>query len=206
MNAATPKQRGETAEQILDIAQSLIQTRGYSAISYNDISETLGIRKASIHYHFPSKADLGVAVVRRYTDRFQAALDDIAADPSRSSMSMLDFYMSPYLQFAETPDTVCLCGALAGELMALPAVVRSGVEAFFAAHQAWLTDILERGARRGEFRLAAEAGKTARLVFGALQGGLIVKRTTGDISQIRDVIAVLKAQLVPGRAAPEGSP
>ena len=97
---------------------------------------------------------------------------------------------------------MCLCGALAGELMALPAEVRSGVEAFFAAHQAWLTDILERGAGRGEFRLAAEAGKTARLVFGALQGGLIVKRTTGDISQIRDVIAALKAQLAPepGRA------
>ena len=71
-----PKQRSETAEQILDLAEMLIQTRGYSAFSYQDISDSLGIRKASIHYHFASKTDLGIAVVDRYIARFDAALTD----------------------------------------------------------------------------------------------------------------------------------
>jgi TetR/AcrR family transcriptional repressor of nem operon len=190
-----PKQKSETAEQILDLAETLIQTRGYSAFSYQDIADSLGIRKASIHYHFPSKADLGVAVVDRYITRFGEGLTAIADDQSQSSMTMLDFYVQPYLQFASTPDRVCLSGALAGEMLALPPKVRERVDHFFRTHQLWLTKILERGAARGEFKLPAPAPKVARFVFGALQGALLVKRTTNDLSQIDDVIAVMKLQL-----------
>ena len=195
MATTAPKQRSETAEQILDLAETLIQTRGYSAFSYQDIADSLGIRKASIHYHFPSKADLGVAVVDRYINRFGDGLAAIAADQSQSSMTMLDFYVQPYLQFASTPDRVCLSGALAGEMMALPPKVRERVDHFFQTHQLWLTKILKRGVTRGEFTLAAPASKVARFVFGALQGALLVKRTTNDLSQINDVIAVMKLQL-----------
>ena len=194
MTAAT-KQRSETAEQILDVAETLIQTRGYSAFSYQDIADALGIRKASIHYHFPSKTDLGVAVVNRYIDRFDAALIQIAADQTQSSMTMLDFYVQPYLLFAGTPDRVCLSAALAGEMLALPPELHQRVEHFFKTHQAWLTKILQRGVKRGEFRLQAPPPKVARMLFGALQGALLVKRATGDISQIDDVIAVMKLQL-----------
>lgn len=197
MTTAT-RQRSETAEQILDLAETLIQTRGYSAFSYQDIADALGIRKASIHYHFPSKTDLGVAVIDRYIARFDAALVAIADDRAQPSMAMLDFYTQPYLQFAETPDRVCLSAALAGEMLALPAEIRDRVEHFFTTHQTWLTKILERGAARGEFRLQAPASKSARMMFGALQGALLVKRATGDISQINDVIAVMKLQLAAG--------
>ena len=199
--APEPKPRSKTAEQILDLAEMLIQTRGYSAFSYQDISDTLGIRKASIHYHFASKTDLGKAVIDRYAERIGAALATIGADPSKSSMSMLNYYVEPYLQFAKTPDRVCLCGALAGEMMALPPELRALVDRFFRAHQSWLAKILERGAARGEFELSVPAAKMARLVFGALQGALLVKRTTGDASQLRDVIVALKAQLAVVRHA-----
>ena len=190
-----PKQRSETAEQILDLAETLIQTRGYSAFSYQDIADSLGIRKASIHYHFPSKADLGVAVVDRYMARSGEALTAIADDQSQSSMTMLDFYVQPYLQFASTPDRVCLSAALAGEMMAMPPKVRERVDHFFRTHQVWLSEILKRGEARGEFKLPAPASKVARYVFAALQGALLVKRTTNDLSQINDVVAVMKLQL-----------
>ena len=195
MTTTAPKQKSDTAEQILDLAETLIQTRGYSAFSYQDIADSLGIRKASIHYHFPSKADLGVAVVDRYITRFGESLIAIAEDEEQSSLAMLDFYVQPYLQFASTPDRVCLSGALAGEMMALPPEVRARVDHFFRTHQLWLTKILKRGVARGEFRLAAPAPKVARFIFGALQGALLVKRTTGDLSQINDVVNVMKLQL-----------
>ena len=195
MTTTTPKQRSETADQILDLAETLIQTRGYSAFSYQDIADGLGIRKASIHYHFHSKADLGIAVIERYIGRFDAALTTIADDQSQSSMAMLDYYVQPYLQFASTPDRVCLSGALAGEMLALPPAMRERVDFFFKTHQAWLTKILRRGVTRGEFKLVAPASKVARFVFGALQGALLVKRTTNDLSQINDVVTVMKLQL-----------
>jgi len=186
-----------TQQKLIDSARYLIQTRGYSAFSYQDISDSLGIRKASIHYHFASKTDLGIAVVDRYIARFDAALTEIADDNSKSSMAMLDFYVQPYLQFASTPDRICLCGALAGEMPALPSELRAPVDHFFRTHQAWLTNILKRGAARGEFKLPAPASKVARFIFAALQGALLVKRTTDDPSQLNDVISVMKLQLAP---------
>ncbi len=200
MTTTAPKQRSNTAEQILDLAEMLIQTRGYSAFSYQDISDALGITKASIHYHFASKTELGMAVVDRYVDRFGAALVAIAQDQSQPAMAMLDFYIEPYLGYANTPDQVCLCGALAGEILALPPELRARVDRFFRAHQNWLTGILKRGVTRGEFKVPAPASKVARLVFGALQGALLVKRTTGDPTQLRDVVTVLKLQLAAGSA------
>ena len=194
-DALPAKQPQDTREQILDLAETLIQTRSYGGFSYQDISDALGIRKASIHYHFPSKTDLGVAVIDRYADRFEQALASLAGDTARSSLAVLEFYFQPYLEFAGTDDRVCLCGSLAGEMLTLPAEMRARVDHFFRSHQAWLQAILKRGEARGEFKLVAPAGKTARLVLGALQGGLLVKRTTGDASQLKDVVAVLKAQL-----------
>jgi TetR/AcrR family transcriptional repressor of nem operon len=192
-----PKQRSDTAEQILDLAETLIQTRGYSAFSYQDIADSLGIRKASIHYHFPSKTELGIAVVDRYIARFGVGLTTISDDQSQSSMAMLDFYVQPYLQFASTPDRVCLSGALAGEMLALPPELRARVDHFFRIHHTWLTKILKRGVTRGEFRLPAPAPKVARFIFAALQGALLVKRTTDDPSQLNDVISVMRLQLAP---------
>lgn len=187
--------RNKTAEEIIVLAEALIQTRGYSAFSYQDIADKLGIRKASIHYHFPSKAELGFAVVDRYASSFAAALAAIDADQSRSSMSMLDHYIGPFQQVAATPDRICLCAALAGEVLALPEGLRGRVDRFFVEHQTWLTAILKRGADRGEFVLSDSPAHVARLVFSALQGALLIKRTTGDAEQLTDVVAVLKAQL-----------
>jgi len=184
-----------TAEQILDVAETLIQTRSYSAFSYQDIAGALAIRKASIHYHFATKADLGVAVVDRYAERFGNALAALDRDQSKSSAQLLDFYCEPYLQYAQTPDRVCLCGALAAESLALPPQIRERVAGFFEDHQAWLARILERGAQRGEFAMRTAAVRTARMFFGALQGALLVKRTTGDMTQLKDVVTALKAQL-----------
>jgi TetR/AcrR family transcriptional repressor of nem operon len=198
-----PAPRSETADKILDLAETLIQTRGCSAFSYQDIADALAIRKASIHYHFESKTDLVTAVIDRYTARLEQALDQIAGDETTSSMAMLDLYTTPYTAFAGAGDRVCLSGALAGEILALPPALRERVALFFRSHQRWLKRILARGAAgigargaaRGEFRLSESAEKTARMVFGALQGALLVQRTTGDASQLKDVIAALKSQL-----------
>jgi TetR/AcrR family transcriptional repressor of nem operon len=91
--STTDHARSNTADEILDLAETLIQARGCNAFSYQDIADKLGIRKASIHYHFPSKSDLGISVIERYTGRCGAALEEIARDPQKSSMVMLDQYV-----------------------------------------------------------------------------------------------------------------
>ena len=184
-----------TADRILDAGQELIQTGGFSAMSFQDIASEVGIRKPSIIHHFPTKAELGVAIIRRYRDTFAAQLQQISEEPTKSSWDALEFYFSPYRFFASTPDKVCLCGALAGEIPALPETMRVEVKHFMEAHQQWLEEILRRGAGRGEFAPTDSPESLSRMIFNSLQGSLLVKRSTEDLSQLEDVIAAISKLL-----------
>lgn len=181
-----------------------MQTRGYSAMSFQDIALKVGIRKPSIVHHFPSKHALGEAVVRRYRETFAAVLAAVEADPDKTAWDALEIYFGPYLEYAGTPDTVCLCGALAGEAMALPPEMRHELALFFDGHERWLEGILRRGERAGQFRLSDRPEAMARFLFCALQGALLAKRATGDLKQLTDVLDTIRATLRRNVAKGEG--
>ena len=181
-----------TADRILDAGQELIQTGGFSAMSFQDIASEVGIRKPSIIHHFPTKAELGVAIIRRYRDTFAAQLQQISEDPAKSSWDALEFYFSPYLFLASTLDKVCLCGALAGEIPVLPEVMRVEVKQFIEAHQRWLEEILREGVERGELVLIDSPKSLSRVIFNSLQGSLLVRRSTGDVSQLKEIITAMR--------------
>ena len=182
-----------TAERILDVAQELIQKRGFNAFSYDDIAKRIGIRKPSIHYHYPTKFDLGRAVIKRYDKNLNSLMKDVASKPELNSFDALALYFEPYLQLADTRDMVCLCGALAGEFSALPPEMQSEVARFFNGHQNWLERLLKRGRKSGEFNFQGPPKRVARFIFNALQGALLVQRSRGDKSQLIDVITEIKA-------------
>jgi TetR/AcrR family transcriptional repressor of nem operon len=187
----------ETRDRILDSMQELIQTMGFNAVSYQDISEALGIRKASIHYHFPSKSDLGRAVVDRYQARLAGLMEKAENEPGRSHGDVLSDYFKPFIQVAGSADKVCLCGALAGEFLSLPPDMREAVSSFFRQHENWLENLLEKGRSAGEFRFDASARDLSRLIFSALQGGLILRRSKGDADQLDNIILLVRAMLRP---------
>ena len=200
MPSATSVTEPGTRDRILDSAQRLIQLRGYSAISYADIARELGIRKASIHYYFPAKADLGDAVIARYAAMFEGSLTDVAGRSGLSRRDVVEAYFVPYMEFAATPDMVCLCGALAGELPALPDAMQARLGRFFSFHQNWLTQVLTVGQDAGEFGLPVPPGKYAQMIVNLLQGALLIKRATGNSDQLNDAIAVVRSQLAPVEA------
>ena len=155
----------------------------------------VGIKKPSVIHHFPSKSVLGVAIIRRYRDTFASQLEAIKNDPDKTAWEALDFYFSPYLHFASTPDTVCLCGALAGEVPALPEPMRREVKQFMEDHQHWLEGILRAGRKNGELKFSETPARLSRMLFNTLQGTLLVKRSTDDLSQLKDVIKVITRML-----------
>ena len=160
-------------------------------MSFQDIASEVGIKKPNIIHHFPTKAELGVVIIRRYRDTFAAQLQEISEDPAKSCWDALEFYFSPYLFFASTPDKVCLCGALAGEIPALPETMRAEVKQFMEAHQQWLEEILLRGSGRGNYASIDSPEFLSRMIFNSLQGSLLVKRSTEDLTQLADVIAAI---------------
>ncbi|MBW4638730.1 MAG: TetR/AcrR family transcriptional regulator [Gloeocapsa sp. UFS-A4-WI-NPMV-4B04] len=170
-----------------------MQTRGYNAFSYADISAEVGIRKASIHYYFPSKGDLGRHLVARYRQTFRKKRDQIdhKTDDSRLKLTQ---YIQLYLDGLQN-ERLCLCGMLAADFNTLPQAVPEEVKSFFADNEAWLAKVLTEGSKAGVIRCNGLAEVEAQLLLAALQGAMLVARSRGDISQFQAIAQKLLAML-----------
>lgn len=183
----------DTAEKVLDVAEHLIQVRGFNGVSYADIAAELGITKAALHYHFASKADLGEALIHRYTTRFEAALaaiDERTAD----APSKISAYAEIYLDVLQQ-QRMCLCGMLAAEYQTLPAAMREAVVQFFDINETWLERVLDDGQRAGSLRPRGSTRNAARVVISTLEGAMLVARLRDDPSRLEAATDQLLAEL-----------
>ncbi len=170
---------GDTSDRILDVAERLIQIHGFNGFSYADIAAELRVKNASIHHHFPSKADLGVKLVNRYRENFGEALHAIVA-ASSDARRQLRRYARLYRDVLRDRNRMCLCGMLASDLETLPRPVRRGVKEFFDAHEVWLADVLDHGRKSGRLRFAGTPALHARMVLSTLEGAMLVARSYGE--------------------------
>ncbi len=184
-----------TSARILDVAERLVQVRGFNGFSYADIAAELHITKAALHYHFASKADLGEALITRYAERFSAALDAVDNDGTGAG-AKLAAYARLY-QRVLTDRKMCLCGMLAAEYQTLPQPMRDAVISFFDYNEAWLAGVLEQGRDEGSLTFAGSARDTARMIVGGLEGAMLVARPYGDVARFQAAAASLLAGLSP---------
>jgi TetR/AcrR family transcriptional repressor of nem operon len=165
-------------QRILDVAEQLAQTRGFNGFSYADVAAELHVTKASLHYHFPAKADLGCALIVRYHQVFGQALDAIDRQ-TRKPREKLRRYAGLY-DSVMRKNRMCLCGMLAAEYATLPAPMQTELRLFFDANETWLTAVLEDGRRSGELTFRGPVRLRARGVIGALEGAMLVARAFDD--------------------------
>jgi TetR/AcrR family transcriptional regulator, transcriptional repressor for nem operon len=172
-----------TSDRILDTAERLVQIRGFNGFSYADVAEELDITKASLHYHFRGKAELGKALIDRYGERFTAALDEIYAAPT-GSLAKLRAYADLYAGVMDD-ERMCLCGMLAAEYRTLPGDMQDAVVAFFDANEAWLDKVLREGRKRGELAFTGSPRDVARAMISTLEGALLTSRPYSDPARFR---------------------
>jgi TetR/AcrR family transcriptional regulator, transcriptional repressor for nem operon len=167
-----------TAERVLDVAERLVQVRGFNGFSYADAATELGITKAALHYHFAGKAELGEALISRYASRFAAALvaiDDRLDDPR----AKLDAYAALYADVVRD-QRMCLCGMLAAEYQTLPEPMRRAVLRFFDDNESWLAAVLDEGRQEGVLQFEGSPREAARTIVSGLEGAMLVTRLHGD--------------------------
>jgi TetR/AcrR family transcriptional regulator, transcriptional repressor for nem operon len=173
-----PAAETPATQRILDVAEECAQTRGFNGFSYADVAEKLRCTKASIHYHFPSKADLGSALIERYHRVFVEALAAIDRQ-TNDAREKLRRYAGLYDSVMRN-NRMCLCGMLAAEYATLPGTMQDELRRFFDANEVWLAAVLERGRAGGELAFRGPAKQRARTVLGAFEGAMLVARTYGD--------------------------
>ncbi|HEX3492509.1 MAG TPA: TetR/AcrR family transcriptional regulator [Streptosporangiaceae bacterium] len=182
-----------TPARILDIAERLVQVRGFNGFSYADVATELQITTAALHYHFTGKPQLGLALVDRYAARFGAALAGLDAR-CPTAPDKLRGYVGLYLDVL-VKGRMCLCGMLAAEYHTLPVPMRDSVLRFFDQNEQWLEGVLEQGAAEGSLRFSAAPREAARLILASLEGALLVARSFEDPARFESAAAGLLAGL-----------
>jgi TetR/AcrR family transcriptional repressor of nem operon len=181
-----------TAGRILDVAERLVQTRGYNGFSYADISSELRIRNASVHYHFPSKTDLGKRLIARYRETFMAALAGLERD-SADARRRLRSYVAVWTRVLRDRERMCLCGMMAADIATLPKSLRTEIKRFFDENEAWLVRVLRAGQKARTLTLAGTPEVESRLLTMGLEGAMLVSRSYGEIRRFEEIAARLLA-------------
>jgi TetR/AcrR family transcriptional repressor of nem operon len=164
-------------EAILAAARRAAQAHGYGGLNFRDLADEVGIKAASIYYHFPSKAELGAAVARRYWEDAAAGLESMLAETT-DPVRCLRRYPEVFRKALATENRMCLCSFMAAEYDDLPEAVKQEVQAFAEVNVAWLSRLLSAAA----VVRAEESEQRARAIFAAVAGAQLIARSRSDIS------------------------
>ena len=181
MATTMPKTETGTRARILDTAEQLVQTRGFNGFSYADVATELGVTKASLHYHFPGKAELGEALIARYSERFTGELRRIDAE-GLAATAKLGAYAALYANVLRE-HRMCLCGMLAAEYETLPVPMRDAILRFFDDNEGWLQTVLEDGRADRSMSFDGTAADGAQTILGGLEGAMLVARPYRDMAR-----------------------
>ena len=177
-------------EQILDVAGELLQTRSFSAFSYQDISDRVGISKASIHHHFPTKEDLGKALAEKYRTAQKNALQEISRTYHRP-WDQLDAYIAMTTEIIKSGNKICPLGSLQAEHNIISEEMQEEINDLCGFIQSWLAGVLAEGRREGVMKFPGQPEDQAALIHAAIQGALQNARAEGP-KQFSAVIRQLK--------------
>lgn len=181
-----------TKTLILDTAQDLIQRLSINAMSYADISQAIGIRKASIHYHFPTKDDLITALLDRYNSTFLRLVDGIIAEREPPNVKLRRYCaLFEATLNNSNGDKACLCAIVGAELATLKSPLVEQVTAFYRNNEERLSKILAEGRELGVFHFKGDIEAMAVLVFSLLEGGMLIARADDGIFRYQIAIEQL---------------
>lgn len=180
-------------EQILEFATELVQTRGYTAFSYADLSEHLGITKASIHYHFPTKEALGDAIAQRYRVNINKTLAD-ARRKSSDPWRQIEAYFRMVLGVVRCRDRICAAGSVQSEFNVVPGAMREEMCSLIDEVIDWIAEVLAEGRRQGVMEFAGTPADQAAVIFSCMQGAMQHGRAMG-LARFRRILDQVKRNL-----------
>lgn len=181
----------DTRDMIMTVARATVQAHVYNALSFRELAKAVGIKSASVHYHFPTKGVLGAALARRYSDDAVKYLDALLAD-SRDQTSRMKAYTEIFRTALLNDNRMCLCGIMSAERDDLPAEVRAEVDRFADVNVHWLTEVLLSPRKPGLSKQATQ--RRALAIFSAVQGAQLVARGRASVAVYDQTI---EAGLIP---------
>ncbi|MBS1507394.1 MAG: TetR/AcrR family transcriptional regulator [Bacteroidetes bacterium] len=175
-----------TRETIIALGDQLIRDKGFNAFSFYDIARSLNIKNASIHYHFPSKTDLGIAVLKGQQDGLRSLIE---AYSKKTPEEKLLAFLSIYTRI-KAEGKVCIVGSLATDLNSVDEKIAVELKKLAQEILSWVTQILDEGKRKKVFYFRESSRTRALLIITNMLAALQVSRLTdeNDFSSIKNAI------------------
>ena len=181
---------------LLKSAERAVRQRGYHGFSYADLARDIGIRKASIHHHFATKADLGLALIERYNVAFFETLAAIKNDAD-SAADQLHAYLGLYRDALDNGAQVCLCVALSAGREHLSGDILDQLDQFHSRSLQWLQDLFETALADGSIFLNASPKLEASATLALVEGAQLLARANKKVAQFDQSTRALQARLSP---------
>ncbi len=173
-------------EELLQAAQNRVREGGYNNFSFRELAKEVGIKSASVHYHFPTKADLGAELAKQYTNNFILALGDVKTLHNAGN-NPIAVFVAQFKQALHHDQKMCLCGLLGAEADILPQPVRTEIKRFFSQNLAWL----EQAYLYHEPTNKLQAKQSAIKTISLLEGAMMISIASQDNSIFDSAIAGL---------------
>jgi TetR/AcrR family transcriptional repressor of nem operon len=180
-------------EKIIDVAQALVQARGFNGFSYRDLADRILIRTASIHYYFPRKDDLARALMKRYRRDFDEVIQSID-HADRSPQDRLTSYLKMFSALSKGGSRLCLFAVFSAELSAFSETVQGEIQSFYEDNIRWIGGVIDEGRLSGVFSFPGESRDIASAIFSFLEGEMLVRRVfpaRESLTQVPPAIRVL---------------
>ncbi|MCE5273675.1 MAG: TetR/AcrR family transcriptional regulator [Deltaproteobacteria bacterium] len=171
--------KGNTKQVILDLAEDLLVKRGFKGFSYKNISTLLGIKNAAIHYHYPTKSDLGVEIIRRERVRFEEFVAGLELEQMNAAQKM-ETFLDKYRNLPDSKDRITLASALEMNFKVLPDEMQEETRKLIFAYIDWLEDILKAGLEDAAFKFSGSPRDQASLILSILHGAMSLAQATDD--------------------------
>ncbi len=168
-------------------------SRGFNGFSYRDISSHLGVKNAAVHYHFPAKSDLAMALVDEYRQTLRKGTAEFMAYGGQAMVQLEGLFAFTSKQCL-AGRCICPFGAFSIDYSQLPDEVRQATAGFMDETIKWLTHVLEVGRKQEEFSFKGESKPRALSILASLQGVRQMARIHG-IELLDDVILQVRFDL-----------
>lgn len=184
----------DTREHIMSVAKAMVQSHGYNTLSFREIAKAVGVTSASIHYHFPTKGDLGAALASQYADEADTLLSGLSLVPEDREATVMA-YIAAFRAALLNDNRMCLCGMMIAERDDLPDEVKREVDRFTTVNINWLERLV---ARLSPEMSPEDVAARALAIFSAIEGAQLIARGRADIGVFDGTIAAYRrAGLMP---------
>lgn len=177
----------DTREKIIALATTLIETKGYNGFSYQDIADSLNIKKASIHYHFPAKEDLGLAVFQAFESEIHKYIGKFDFEKLSATEKMAGYFQYHSDMTMDNCGQISCIGAVTSEWNVLPEKLRAWVDGFNKWHVEFIVSILKEGVEKGEFKSLGSLEEQAMCVIATTKGALLMAREGHSLEMYQSI-------------------